>query len=118
MNTTKVERTDAVAGPVERPVRRDGAEAVLTMTATQLQLRLESARAAAREGAWRELLERFDPRQRRHLANLMAHDWTISAVEIQTCLTAGSKPDERIEATTTTEELWPDGIFKPKRKSA
>ena len=94
-------------------------EAVLTMTAAQLQYRIEVAREAARAGAWRELLERFSPRQRQHIANLMAHDWTVSAIEIQSCVAGDSTaPDERIEATTTTEELWPDGIFKPKRKSA
>ncbi len=95
-----------------------GVESVLTMTPGQLQYRLEHARSAAREAAWRDLLERFSPTQRRHLANLMAHDWTISAIEIQTCITRGSTPSDRIEATTTTEELWPDGILKPKRKSA
>lgn len=89
-----------------------------TFTDEQLESRLEMARAAGRARAWAELMERFAPRQRQHLANLMAHDWTISAIEIQTSLKEGSEPSERIEAAISTRDLWPHGIFKPKRKSA
>lgn len=57
--------------------------------------RLEWHDGAIRAKAWADMLARFSRAQRLHLANLMAHEWTICAVEIQSKY--GSTP-HRIEA--------------------
>lgn len=53
------------------------------------------ARAVGRESAWQDLMRRFTQQQRRHLANLLAHKWTIEAIEIRGHHTESV---ERIEA--------------------
>lgn len=45
--------------------------------------RLEIARAAAREGAWRDLLAAFTDKQRQHIAMLLAHHWHIGSVVLR-----------------------------------
>jgi hypothetical protein len=52
-------------------------------TEEQLQHRLKLAREAERYRVWGDVFRRFTSAQRRHIANLMAHDWTLSVVEIQ-----------------------------------
>jgi len=63
-------------------------EADRTYTEAELQQRLKNTRDLAREvgaeRAWRDVFRRFTPAQRRHIANLLAHDWTITAIEMQT----------------------------------
>jgi hypothetical protein len=54
-----------------------------TYTEAELQQRLQFARDVGAERAWRDVLRRFTPAQRRHIANLLAHDWTLTAIEMQ-----------------------------------
>lgn len=51
--------------------------------ASHVQLRLKIAREAATYKAWCDLLEAFTETQRQHIANLMAHEWKIVAIDIQ-----------------------------------
>lgn len=45
--------------------------------------RLIEARRAAAYAAWLDLFSRFDDKQRRMLANLLAHKWHIASVTIK-----------------------------------
>lgn len=51
-------------------------------TQADLDRRLEEARNAATFKAWKHMLELFDVKQRRHLANMMAHSAKIGAIEL------------------------------------
>jgi hypothetical protein len=75
-------------------------------------------RGAASHKAWLDLLERFSPKQRRDLAMLMAHKWTISAIEIQTSLNSSGKSDKRYDAETSVVQLFPNGPIKPRATGA
>jgi len=39
-------------------------------------------KAVGSETAWLDMLSKFTPMQRQHLANLMAHDWVITELTI------------------------------------
>lgn len=47
--------------------------------------KLSFARSSGSWSAWAELLRRFDYKQRQHLANLLAHDWTINELKLEPC---------------------------------
>lgn len=53
---------------------------------------LPSARQAGAAKAWNELLIRFSPKVRRHLANLLAHNWSICEIAIDSRHGDGSNP--------------------------
>jgi hypothetical protein len=44
---------------------------------------LQHARDAASYAAWLDIFARFTPGQRKTLANLFAHNWTIASVELE-----------------------------------
>jgi hypothetical protein len=39
-------------------------------------------KAVGSETAWLDLLKKFTPKQRQHLAMLLAHDWQVSEITI------------------------------------
>lgn len=47
------------------------------------------ARSSGAWSAWAELLRRFDYKQRQHLANLLAHQWTIKELTLESCYGSG-----------------------------
>jgi hypothetical protein len=67
-------------------------------TEKQMQERLGLARAAAREKAWRDLMRRFTYAQRKHFAHLLAHDYTITAIEFEDAY--GMRPDRMAGAVS------------------
>ncbi len=61
--------------------------------------KISLARGAAKFAAWQDFAARFDYSQRKHMSNLMAHEWTICAIEIQSKYgTNNGATPERIEA--------------------
>lgn len=50
---------------------------------------LQQARDAASYAAWLDIFARFTPEQRKTLANLFAHDWTISEIEMESATHGG-----------------------------
>lgn len=48
-----------------------------------IEQKISFARSSGAWSAWAELLRRFDYKQRQHLANLLAHEWTIKELTIE-----------------------------------
>lgn len=53
------------------------------LTDKALADKLSFARSMGASSAWAELLRRFDYKQRQHLANLLAHHWTIKQIVLE-----------------------------------
>lgn len=63
--------------------------------------KLTLARASGSWAAWAELLRRFDYKQRQHLANLLAHDWSIKELVLESRY--GS--DDTIKANVSLDKV-------------
>jgi hypothetical protein len=61
-----------------------------------LRDRLLLARSAATYKAWSDMLSRFSSKQRQDIANLLAHDWTICEIKIESKY--GGKPEIKVAA--------------------
>lgn len=48
-----------------------------------IEQKISFARSSGAWSAWAELLRRFDYKQRQHLANLLAHEWTIKEITLE-----------------------------------
>lgn len=86
---------DSILGfdPYYRDLRTalfDQAKKILGTQHSTVQL----ARDAATYAAWLDLFCRFTPAQRKDFANLLAHDWTISAVEFES--EYGGTPNRKV----------------------
>lgn len=97
-----VEKTPPVKNPMaEWPWKSSAPEASGDAEAKNPDVgRDEFLRAAGRQQAWLDLMCRFDAKQRRHVANLLAHSWTLQAIEIRGHY---GEEVERIEADLSHE---------------
>jgi hypothetical protein len=67
--------------------------------------RISLARGAAKHAAWQDFACRFTYSQRQHIANLLGHEWTINAIEIQSKYgTANGAVPTRIDGTVSNEK--------------
>lgn len=61
---------------------RDTLEVGIRNALRLAQDRIDLARAGATHKAWRDMTKRFSYAQRQHLANLLAHEWTITSISV------------------------------------
>jgi len=94
---------DRLAEALGVPRTEGGSLQVLRMLNAIDALRVDAEKRGKEDGiklgkfrAWVELLVRFSDKDRQHIATLLAHDWSLSSVEMQS--RHGEKP-KRITAT-------------------
>lgn len=95
------QRAEAVRMREENEKLRADAERAERIHADKVSL----ARGAAKFSAWQDFACRFTYSQRKHISNLLAHEWTICAIEIQSKYGTrnGAVPD-RIEGSVSIEK--------------
>ena len=72
-----------------------------------IEQKISFARSSGAWSAWAELLRRFDYKQRQHLANLLAHEWTIKELTLE--------PHYGGSSDTLTANIAKDKIVFPSR---
>ena len=84
-----------------------------TFTEKQLADRDSLMRGSGSRAAWMDVMCRFSRTQREYLANMLAHSWTISAIEIQSVLSRPSEVGERVVADKSCKDVFPNGPNRP-----
>ena len=84
-----------------------------TFTPQKLADRDSLIRGSGSRAAWMDLMCRFDPEQRQRIANWLAHDWTISAVELQSVMTTTDGFAQRVVATKRVQDIFVNGPSNP-----
>lgn len=76
--------------------------------------RLQQARDAASYAAWLDIFARFTPAQRKTLANLFAHNWTLASVVLES---QHGEP-QKIDGEVSRADALAENLARLKRQQA